>query len=262
MGLFSKRGKEIIGIVASGNIDMLLQALQNGVSLDYSDFRGWTPLKVAVSMGNAEIVQILLSHGASTSLSCPLLLACLNENIEIVKLFLQYNANPNISDGKGWTPLMISAQQGNLEIVKLLLEHGANKEAETSDGWTALNAAIQNNNLDVVGLLANNISSKKEISKIKKKFNASKEKILRKKEKVYIIGNMKKFSKGFVKFFLMSKREQTEWENEQLRKIYKKLAPKFRKTCKKLTTKKIIIGIVSLWVSLMVVLIIIKQLCG
>ena len=154
MGLFSKKQLNIIDIVAKGDKELLLRAMREGSSnLDQRDYRGWTPLKVAISMGNTEIVETLLKYGVLTNLEAPLVLACAIKNTEIIKLLLDYRADPSQKDSNGWTPLMVAAQNGDMETVKLLLGKGAKVSAQNNDGWTALHAAIENNYTDVALLL-------------------------------------------------------------------------------------------------------------
>lgn len=45
-----------------------------------------------------------------------------------MRTLLQYKADPNIADQRGWTPLIISVYQGHERIVNLLLEFGCDIE--------------------------------------------------------------------------------------------------------------------------------------
>ena len=82
------------------------------------------------------LIEALLQHGAdvdyfSKCYATPLFLACRCNNIDVVKLLLEYGANVNIpvyTDIPGYTeitPLQIARKNNNTEIVELLLEYGA-----------------------------------------------------------------------------------------------------------------------------------------
>ena len=119
MGLFSNN-VDIIDIVASGNIDLVKEALKNGANINKMK-RGWTPLLVAISSNNLQMARFLLSLGALTIYGVPLLLACANRNKEAVQLLLEYRTNPNQPDMKAWFPIIVAAQNGDNEIIELSL---------------------------------------------------------------------------------------------------------------------------------------------
>jgi len=87
-----------------------------------------------------DIVKLLLTH-------CPALInkqnrkgntalhyACCANNIELVKIFLQYKCNLNIQNKRGKTPLHCSSRT----IAQLLLQHKANKSIKDKCGKTGL----------------------------------------------------------------------------------------------------------------------------
>jgi len=51
---------------------------------------------------------------------------CRNPNVQLVKVLLQHNANPNLSDREGHTPLKLAKINGLSDIILLLQEHNAN----------------------------------------------------------------------------------------------------------------------------------------
>jgi ankyrin repeat protein len=122
-----------IDLALSGDCTALKHAVQNnqisvvkklllvGASVDKADFEGWTPLM------NAAV------EGAT----------------KLVKLLLQYGADPNIQNGRadsssyGETALIHAARNGHADIVKLLLSAGADVNVDTLSGVSALTAAIK-----------------------------------------------------------------------------------------------------------------------
>ena len=83
--------------------------------------RGMTPLKIAASRGNLELVQYLLSQGVKIRLQKGQDFTLLNSaafggNVEIVKLFLDKGANVHEKDHRGLTPLISAAFGNNLEV--------------------------------------------------------------------------------------------------------------------------------------------------
>ncbi|AGC01921.1 ankyrin repeat protein [Acanthamoeba polyphaga moumouvirus] len=80
--------------------------------------------------GDYEYVKYMLDNGYNPNYSLgyetPLMIAMSNkENIKIINLLLEYGADINKCDNKGWTPLMTSIFCGKQNIMKFFLEKGA-----------------------------------------------------------------------------------------------------------------------------------------
>ncbi|EOQ87465.1 ankyrin repeat protein [Leptospira yanagawae serovar Saopaulo str. Sao Paulo = ATCC 700523] len=93
------------------DVDLAKEAIKEGANLNpvVKELMGYTPLNFAASLGEVEIVKLLLESGA----------------------------NPNLGDVYGKTPIMSAASLGNsdvpsgtyLEIITLLIEKGADANA-------------------------------------------------------------------------------------------------------------------------------------
>ena len=113
--------------VKSNDIELVRSLLTKGV-VDYTDTDknektnyyyninaedsvGITPLIEATLLGNLELVEILLHHGAYAQplpgfRHTPLRAACLTANTQLISLLLQKGAQPNAKSEGGRTPLM------------------------------------------------------------------------------------------------------------------------------------------------------------
>lgn len=149
--------------------------LNSGADPNAKWLDGWTPLHVAASGGHADIVRLLLEHGADVhALSniygeppgtpphvSALLLAPQQPDIEVLELLLDAdspeaaNFQESASSGLSFTPLMHAARFAHLDMVKLLLDKGADTSKTNSlrNNYRALEFAIQSGNPDVVKLL-------------------------------------------------------------------------------------------------------------
>jgi len=68
----------------------------------------------------------------------PMMEACFKGNLDLVRLFLSYNCDPNENYGDDqYTPLMLAALGGHAEIMVSLLEAGADPHAKNRIGKTA-----------------------------------------------------------------------------------------------------------------------------
>lgn len=68
----------------------------------------------------------------------PLIYACQNNALEIVKMLLDNGANPNIGNQKNITPLHFSAALGAVPIINLLVKAGADVNCTDNNGITPL----------------------------------------------------------------------------------------------------------------------------
>ena len=95
-----------------------------GVVID--SYEGARALTVSAGLGNVEMVERLLAHGADPDLR-------------------QRGAN---------SALMVAAAQGHARVVNVLLNEGAYKGLRNTEGQTALDLARQAGHEDVVALLS------------------------------------------------------------------------------------------------------------
>ena len=134
--------------VRAGDLAQVQAALDQGVNPNIILEGSFTPLWVAASDGNVEMVKLLLQGGADPNLigpdhtsGSPLFQAAREGHSEVVGLLLEAGADPDAGawrDGceKGATPLMAGAQ--NPEIVQKLLAAGADPHlSDSANTWGA-----------------------------------------------------------------------------------------------------------------------------
>ena len=130
-----------------------------------------TPIAIAVSADNLDIVKLLHRHGAGltpelTGKRSLLSMAVFNKNVEMVK-FLGENGveidEPD--DGRGKTPLILAADLDLTQTIAYLIEKGADVHAIASaNGFSAVRYAVKNNSIENVTQLIEAGSTKKELS--------------------------------------------------------------------------------------------------
>jgi ankyrin repeat protein len=82
----------------------------------------------------------------------PLCVAISKGEIDIVKKFVEYGADVN-EKSNGMTPLMLAARYNKVEIIKFLLANGANVDTKDEKGYTALKYAELSSATDAIALL-------------------------------------------------------------------------------------------------------------
>eukprot|EP01129_Flabellula_baltica_P003267 TRINITY_DN13066_c0_g1_i1.p1 TRINITY_DN13066_c0_g1~~TRINITY_DN13066_c0_g1_i1.p1 ORF type:complete len:731 (+),score=122.44 TRINITY_DN13066_c0_g1_i1:31-2223(+) len=83
------------------------------------------PLIIAIHEEDDHIVRMLLQRGADPNIKCdtvfPIHAAADTDNLDIVKILVDFGADINIVDSLGNSPLHIASKRGSLEIVEYLL---------------------------------------------------------------------------------------------------------------------------------------------
>ncbi|XP_076295146.1 tankyrase isoform X2 [Lasioglossum baleicum] len=105
-----------------------------------------TPLHFAAGYGRRDVVEFLLSAGASIQARDdgglhPLHNACSFGHSDVVRLLLEAGANPNTRDNWNYTPLHEAAIKGKIDVCIALLQHGADANIRNTEGKTALELA-------------------------------------------------------------------------------------------------------------------------
>lgn len=144
--------------VHAGHLQILELLLSAGASPEAKDKCGQTPLHYAVIMQNSEQVFLLLERGACSEVkttTCgqtPLVLAVRMQNAALVTILLGAGC-PNTA--VCWTPLCHAVDKGNVKILQMLLDAGASYQVEMAGGRTPLHAAATNGDHVILKMLLN-----------------------------------------------------------------------------------------------------------
>ena len=74
-------------------------------------------------------------------------------NVDKVTSYLQTGGEPNVQDGRGWTPLMCAVAENKFEIAKVLLSFGADPNIQNWKNRTAICYAARYANMEIIKLL-------------------------------------------------------------------------------------------------------------
>ena len=83
----------------------------------------------------------------------PLHTACTFGSNQIASIFIKNQHIVNDFKRGDWTALMISIAKQNINLVKLLLNNQADDLVEDKNGWTALHLAVRTGNIELIKLL-------------------------------------------------------------------------------------------------------------
>lgn len=132
--------------------------------LNKKDSLGYSPLAIAVTRGNIEIVEFLIKHGANANSqdeknNTPLHYVGVYNFFDLGKLLLDNGADIHIKDRHDnqplWTAVFNAADGGTdkLPLVKLLLDHGANPNNKNKSDKSPLDFAKTVGDKPLINLL-------------------------------------------------------------------------------------------------------------
>ncbi|XP_038244629.1 ankyrin repeat domain-containing protein 16 isoform X2 [Dermochelys coriacea] len=125
---YGKSGDTLLHYAARhGHLDVLthlVEALEMDIEMFNNDYK--RPLHEAASMGHRDCVLYLLDKGAR--IDClkkadwtPLMMACTRKNVEVIKDLIEHGANPLLKNKDGWNCFHIASREGDPQIIQYLL---------------------------------------------------------------------------------------------------------------------------------------------
>jgi serine/threonine protein kinase len=152
------KGADIEAALDDGRRSAVLKALNAGLPADYRVAGRETPLFEAARIGDARLVEALLSRGAnvnarSRSGSTPLTEAAIYGRVDLARLLLDRGAAIDAANNDGRTALIEAGMRGDLPMVQLLLGRGADPKRSDSHGKTALAYAQEEGYPEIAALL-------------------------------------------------------------------------------------------------------------
>ena len=134
---------------SGGHADILLLLLEHGAHVDDRGSLGQTPLHRASFRGNVDAGQLLVDRGADINArDCddwtPLLIAVMDRQFEFARMLLIRGARIDVPDKRnGRLALHHAVVTGGVQFVRLLLEHGADVNVRDKRGSTPARLTIQ-----------------------------------------------------------------------------------------------------------------------
>lgn len=146
--------------IQQGDLGQVRQEIVNGADVNKEDILLGGPLLLAIIQGNAQIVELLIGHGASIKAkdgvtgTPPLYAAAAHGHLSVLKILIEHGANIDaVRTSDGETPLHAAAQGGNVEIVELLISLGADVNARSRDDYAPIHSAAASDHFEVAELL-------------------------------------------------------------------------------------------------------------
>ncbi|KAI8346754.1 ankyrin repeat-containing domain protein [Blakeslea trispora] len=127
LSVIDEQGNNLLHLAVTNNFAKCIPLfIKKGVLVDEHNYRGLSPLAIAISLGYIETAIALIDNGADvngrTRFATVLHQAVTWNRIEIVKKLIECNCNPNVVNLLEETPLYLAVQQRKIDIVECLLE--------------------------------------------------------------------------------------------------------------------------------------------
>ena len=149
----------LLDAALNGQFEAIEYLIAENVDVNAADPDGRTALMLASFNGHSGIVALLINNGAVLDLvdgfgRTALHYASTGPFLPTVEFLLKKGANPNLVDSEEhFTPLMFAAAEGHIDVVRILIEYHADPSMVDIDGDTAETFARNNGHEEVADLL-------------------------------------------------------------------------------------------------------------
>ncbi|KAI5783775.1 ankyrin repeat-containing domain protein, partial [Pyronema domesticum] len=154
-----KGRKPLLLAILKRNKALVELLLDVGASVEARNSHRYTPLMPAVSLGDLDIVRLLVDKGPHAidskdkSGRTALSRVCEEGYLEMAQVLLEHGADIESRDMDDRTALLYATKMGPKAIVQLLLDEGADLEAKDNTGRTPLSWALAWNSFENAILL-------------------------------------------------------------------------------------------------------------
>ena len=151
--------EEMLDAMKAGNVQRVKQLIRAGVSPTFKNYKGETPLGIAVSRGWASMVISLLENGADINekgaRGVTLLHVASSKGLtDVAKVLVKGGLNPSQRTDKNWTPLHVAARYNHWQLVQYYVSAGVDPDIRNSDGQTALGLARHLRHQGIIKILS------------------------------------------------------------------------------------------------------------
>lgn len=147
------------GLVSKGTYQEIAEQLYQVNEININEvIDGMTPIMIAASRGEVEVIDLLFTQGADpnkrgSAERTALQYAVEKNHVEVAKRLLAYGADIDAFDNGRLTPLIMAADRGFTDLALMLLGKGADPNIQHKQGWTALIDAARNGDKRLVSAL-------------------------------------------------------------------------------------------------------------
>lgn len=137
----------------AGRADLMVKVIENE-----SEGLNRSPLHIAAGLGDARKIKALIDQGEDIN-TCdkegltPLLMALLENRLDVVDLLLEHNIDVNIPDKDGTLPISVAAGLGKAAIVSKLIAKGSKINHQEKDGCSPLHYACHQGHEEIIKML-------------------------------------------------------------------------------------------------------------
>lgn len=151
--------EELLDAMKAGKIQRVKQLLRARVAPTFKNYKGETPLGIAVSRGWASMVISLLENGANINeegaRGVTLLHVASSKGLtDVAKVLVRAGLSPSQKTDKNWTPLHVSARFNHWQLVQYYVSQGVDPDIRNSDGQTALGLARHLRHQSIIKILS------------------------------------------------------------------------------------------------------------